>query len=137
MLISHIPIAPLPLTGITIESDTNGCFGGYGSCNRYTGTWQVDGRCVSISEVKSEGLSGPDHPRVMKQKEQNFAILQNSTGYGTNREDMALSYGSGKDRLTFKQVLIDSLDIVQLSAQPKDCISRSSTGSTFGPEKRA
>jgi len=51
MVISHNSTAPLPLTVITIEFDTNG------SCNRYTGAWQAGGRHVSINEVKSEGLS--------------------------------------------------------------------------------
>lgn len=108
MVISHIPSAPLSLTGIIIEFDTDGSFSGNISCNRYTGTWQAAGRHVSISEVKSEGLSCPGPPGVMKQEEPCFAILQNSIVYVTNGEDMALSDGSGKNRLIFKKVLIDS-----------------------------
>ena len=67
MVISHISSAPLRFTGITIEFDTYGSFSGYISCNSYTGTWQVDGLHVSISEVKSEGLSCSDPRSVMKQ----------------------------------------------------------------------
>ena len=138
MVISHTSTTPLPLTGITVEFDTNGSSSGYDSCNRYTGTWQAGGRHVSINEVKSEGLSCPDLPGVMKQEEPYFAIPQNSTGYVTNGEDMALSDRSGKNHLIFKKVFIDPRlpgYIVPLSAHPRACLSRSSTGSIFGSEQ--
>jgi hypothetical protein len=54
--------------------------------------------------MRSEGLSCPGPPGVMKQKERYFAILRNAGDYVMNDEDMAISDGSGKNRLIYKQV---------------------------------
>ncbi len=83
-----------------------GSFSGYDSCNGYTGAWQTDGRHISISGIKREGLSCPGPPGVMKQEEQYFAILRNASDYVINGEDMAISDGSGKNRLIYKQVFL-------------------------------
>lgn len=104
MVTNHVPVAPLPLTGITIQFDTNGSFSGYDSCNLYTGSWQADGRHISISGLSGEGLRCTGPPGVMEQEEQYFAILRNASDYVITGEDMALSDGSGKNRLVYKQV---------------------------------
>jgi len=104
MVIDHVPTAPLPLTGITIQFDANGNFSGYDSCNHYAGRWKADKRHISIGGLSSEGLLCHDPRGVMEQEEQYFAILRNATDYVVNGEDMAICDGSGKNRLIYKQV---------------------------------
>jgi heat shock protein HslJ len=104
IVINHVPVKPLPLTGITIQFDANGSFSGYDSCNPYSGTWQADGRHISIMGLSGEGISCEVPPGVMEQEDQYFAILRNASDYIINGEDMAISDGSGKNRLIYKQV---------------------------------
>ena len=98
------PPHPWPLTGITIQFDTIGSFSGYDSCNPYTGSWKVDNRHISISGLSGEGHQCDAPPGVMEQEGRYFAILRNATGYVINGENMAISDGSGKNRLVYKQV---------------------------------
>ena len=104
LIIGGSPKAPVQLTGIQLTFHNNGSFSGFDSCNPYTGRWQADEKHITISEIESPMIWCNEPPGVMEQESEYFALMNNSSIYVMNGEDMALSDFTGKNGLVFKQV---------------------------------
>jgi heat shock protein HslJ len=104
LIINGAPNVPVRLTGIQLTIHNNGSFSGFDSCNPYTGLWQADKKHIMISRILSPMTYCNEPPGVMEQESEYFALLENSSFYGVNGEDMILSDKTGENGLIFKRV---------------------------------
>ena len=104
LMINATPKVPVRLTGIQLAFHNNRSFSGFDSCNPYAGMWQSDGKHITISQIVSPMAYCDEPPGVMEQESEYFALLENSSFYGVNGEDMILSDKTGENGLIFKRV---------------------------------
>lgn len=79
----------------------NGQAGGYGGCNSYGGTYQVDGDTISFDEITSTLRACADE-NVTQQEQRYFQALESAARFERMDNFLVLSGEDGNELLTFE-----------------------------------
>ncbi len=97
-------IDALPGPSVTLKFDKNGTFRGSAGCNRFSGSYSVEGELMTVKSLSSTEMfcSGPGS--VMEQEKRFLSHLSNSTRFSVNDPYLALSYYDEERLLVFEKV---------------------------------
>jgi heat shock protein HslJ len=96
-------IDALPGTPVTLKFDKDGTFRGSGGCNRFSGSYSVEGELITVKSQSSTEMYCNGPPGVMAQEQQVLSHLSNSTRFSINDPYMALSYYDEERLLVFER----------------------------------
>jgi len=72
----------------------DGQAGGFGGCNAYSATYQVEGESISFDEITSTLRACADE-QMTEQEQQYFAALQTTSSYMLEGNQLRITYGDG------------------------------------------
>jgi len=87
--------SPLVGTTITASFAADGKLSGSAGCNRYQGSYQVDGYTLTIGPVASTKMACPEPPGVMEQEAAFLVILEKTAAYQIKGDTLILLDGNG------------------------------------------
>ncbi len=104
---------PVALGELTLPEDVDvfvqfrgeGELGGFGGCNRFFGTWQVDGDAITIGPLGATRMACP--PPLMEHEAALFAALEAASGFERDRIDLRLFDEEGNELARFAQTDAD------------------------------
>jgi heat shock protein HslJ len=79
----------------------NGQAGGFGGCNAYGGTYQVEADKISFHEIIRTEKACADN-QVTEQEQQYFQALQSAAGYELDGNTLHITYDDGNGVLVFE-----------------------------------
>ncbi len=104
---------PVALGEVTLPDDVDvfvqfrgeGELGGFGGCNRFFGTWQIDGDAIAIGPLGATRMACP--PPLMVHEAALFAALEAARRFERDRIDLRLLDGEGNELARFAQTDAD------------------------------
>lgn len=75
--------------------DADGSVHGNSSCNRMSGTWELDGLQLRLSPLAVTRMAGP--PELMDQEQRLLSALERVAGVGMDGESLILSSADGTE----------------------------------------
>jgi heat shock protein HslJ len=94
--------ADVTATAPTLEFAENNRAGGTGGCNRFNGSYEVQGSRISFGPIASTRAACPDEA-ANAQETAYLAALESASGYTLANGELTISYGEGQT-LVFAQV---------------------------------
>jgi heat shock protein HslJ len=94
--------AVLPGTEITAAFGADGKLTGSAGCNRYFASYQLSGNGITIGSAGSTLMYCAEPVGVMAQETTYLKLLQGSTTYSVNADELRLSDGTSANQLIFK-----------------------------------
>jgi heat shock protein HslJ len=87
--------SPLADTTITASFTADGKLSGSAGCNRYHGSYQVDGESLTIGPVATTKMACPEPPGVMEQEAAFLILLENTAAYQIMGDTLILLDANG------------------------------------------
>jgi heat shock protein HslJ len=96
------PLADHP---ITFEFDTEGNIAGDASCNRFGGTFTIDGNTIKIGPLRSTRRAC--EPEIMQQEQKFIAMLSSATAWSIDGDDLVLTAPDGEVKASRSEARAD------------------------------
>ncbi|MEW5957135.1 MAG: META domain-containing protein [Chloroflexota bacterium] len=89
-------------SNITLEFGADGQAGGSGGCNSYGGSYQVQDKTLSFSQIASTLMACAD-ASMMQQEQQYLEALQSAGQFELTDSHLTIRYDNGQGALHFRQ----------------------------------
>jgi heat shock protein HslJ len=91
-----------PLTTITLKFGEDGRISGNAGCNDYFGNYTIEGGLTGIGVQKTTKKNCPARGGVMETEQRYLLLLENTTRYSIDQDELTLSYYDVKKLLVFR-----------------------------------
>lgn len=92
-----------PATEITLVFGKEGRLNGNAGCNNYSGDYRLDGELITIGSLNSTEKHCLSPEGVMDLEQQYLTLLQQTTRYNIDGDELVLSYYDVKKLLIFRK----------------------------------